>query len=154
LGTDVTVSPRLRRQADRILLERLPRLALGERIALARIASGGVVVQLRKDPHMRVVRALMENPRLTEGSLLPLLSSSLAAPESLRIIAADRRWGSRYEIRRALVRNRRTPTDVALGLLPSLRKGDLRTLSRTPQCSPEVRRRAKVLLGEEPGSPS
>lgn len=147
VGLEPRVPPVVRRAADVRLLERLPSLAVGERISIARSAGVAVLGQLRNDPTPRVVEALLENPRLTEGILLPLVSSAEAAPPVLALVAANARWGCRYEIRRALARNPRTPVATAIGLLPLLRKQDLRAIPGDPRLQAPVRERARLLLG-------
>ena len=147
IGADARVRPAVRRSADRRLARRLPALALGERIALARRAGSGVLEELRHDPEPLVIGALLDNPRLTEPLLLPLANDCDAPPAILGRIAVDRRWGTRCEIRSALCRNPRTPVGVALDLLPHLAKRDLTIVEAAGQVDPAVRRRAALLLG-------
>lgn len=148
LGLDTRVRPTVRRAADRRLIARLPALAVGERSALARRAASRVLGRLRHDPSARVVASLLENPRLTEGVLLPLAASEDARPEVLEVVARHRRWGVRYEVRLGLCLNPNTRLATALATLPSLRKSDLRMVARRPRLAPAVRRRVEVLLGE------
>ncbi|MGE5233230.1 MAG: hypothetical protein ACM3OB_03895 [Acidobacteriota bacterium] len=147
LGLDTRVKPVVRRAADERLIERVPRLSVGERIAVARRASSAVLSHLRHDPTPRVIAALLENPRLTEGTLLPLLAGDASVPAVLAIIAQDPRWGTRYPVRVALCRNPRTPVPTALGLLPGLRKVDLGAVESDPRLAGAVRQRAQLLLG-------
>lgn len=148
LGLDTRVRPTVRRAADRRLMGRLPALAVGEKASLARRASARVLGRLRHDPSTRVVAALLENPRLTEGVLLPLVASEDARPEVLEVVARHRRWGVRYEVRLGLCLNPNTRVATALATLPYLRKSDLRAVARRPRLAPAVRRRVEVLLGE------
>ena len=147
LGAETRVRPTVRRTADRTLMARLPGLAAGEKQAIARRASPRVLERLRHDPSPRVVRAVLENPRATEGLMLPLLSHDDTPPDTLQAVARSRRWGQRYEIRLALARHPRTPLATALGQLAYLRKVDLRTLAAERRVPAAVRRRAEVLLG-------
>lgn len=149
LGLDTRVRPTLRRAADRRLMARLGGLATGEKVAIARRASPRVLGQLRHDPTPRVVAALLENPRVTEGVLLPLAASEEAPPGVLELLARNRRWGVRYEVRLALCLNPSSPVQVVLPILPLLRKRDLQTVARTVRLAMAVRRRARVLLGED-----
>lgn len=147
LGLDMRVRPTLRRAADRRLMARLTTLAVGEKVTVARRGSPRVLGQLRHDPTPRVMAALLENPRLTEGVLLPLLSSDDVQPPVLELIARNRRWGVRHEVRYLLCTNPRTPVQTSLPILPFLRKRELQTVAREVRLPPPVRRRAKVLLG-------
>lgn len=147
LGLETRVRPMVRRAADRQLVARLEGFALGEKVAVARRAAAGVLSHLRHDPSPRVIAALLENPRLTEGLLMPLVHRDDARPEVLRVIAESPRWSSRYPLRAALAKNPRTPVATALQLLPALKKVDLRAVAASPRVATPVRRRAQLLAG-------
>jgi hypothetical protein len=148
LGVDARIRPLVRRAADLRLIERLPNLAVGERIALARRAGPAVLAHLRKDPTPRVIAAMLDNPRLTEGILLPLLAGDEVSAPVLTLIAGNARFGQRYPVRLAVAKNPRTPVAVAMGLLPGLRKPDLGAVGADPRLAPPLRQRARLLLGE------
>lgn len=147
LSTETRVRPTVRRAAERRLADRLPGLAVGEKVAIARRCGPGLVGRLAQDPNPRVIQALLENPRLTEGVLLQLVSRDSARPEVLAMVAGDRRWGVRYRIRVPICRNPSTPVATALGLLPTLRKPDLKAVADDPRLAKAVRQRANLLLG-------
>jgi hypothetical protein len=148
-GRDVRLAPIVRRAAEVLLAERLPGLSSGERASLARGAGPGLVARFRAESDPRVVAALLENPRLTEGALLPIVARERAVPAVLAAVARDRRWGLRYEVRLALARNPATPVAAALPILPHLRKRDLVGMARDLRVAPAVRRRAALLGGRE-----
>jgi hypothetical protein len=150
LSLDTRLRPRVRRAADQALFVRLPQLALGERINLARRAAPGVLAQLRHDPHPSVIAALLDNPRLTEDILGPVVHAAATPGPVLAAIAADRRWSTRPGLQVALARNPNTPPMVALRLLPLLRKPELRMVAHGVRVPEAVRLRARVLLGEIP----
>jgi hypothetical protein len=129
---------------------RLPEIALGEKINLARRAAVGVLAQLRHDPHPGVISALLDNPRLTEDILAPVVHGAATPGPVLAAIAADRRWSTRPGLQAALARNPNTPQAVALRLLPLLRKPEIRTVAHDVRVPEAVRLRARVLLGEGP----
>jgi hypothetical protein len=149
IGLDARISPRVRHSADRFLIERLPGLAVGERVTIARRASPAALPHLRRDPSRQVIAALLENPRLTEGVLVPMVASETTLPAVLELVAKNRRWGNRYGVRQAICRNPRTPTATALQQLPLLKKGDLRAVASQHSLHPAVRQRARLLLGQE-----
>ncbi len=148
IGLDARVAPPVRRAAHRQLTGRLPGLSLGEKIALARRADGEVLAALRFDPSPRVIGALLDNPRTTEGLLAPLVHSERASPAVLETVAANSRWGVRYPLRVGLSRNPRTPVRTVLGLLTHLKKPDLAAVASHPRLAPAVKQRARLLLGE------
>jgi hypothetical protein len=123
-------------------------MAVGEKVSLARRASPGILSQLRHDPSPQVIAALLDNPRLTEGMLAPVLHKASTSPAILELIANDPRWGVRYPLRLALVRNPSTPLKISWRLLESLRKADLRPVVADARIPEPVRRRARVLLGD------
>ncbi|HXU45766.1 MAG TPA: hypothetical protein VN783_09580 [Thermoanaerobaculia bacterium] len=147
IGSEVRIRPAVRRAADLALVIRLPRLAVGEKISIARRCDVAVIAHLRNDPTPRVISALLENPRLTEGLLAPLIASEMALPEILKLVAANPRWGVRHGIRLAICRNPRSPLAVVLPLLPGLRKDELRALGADPRLAQPLRHRAQLLSG-------
>ena len=151
VGLDPSVRPVIRRAADQRLVERLQSLAVGERASIARRASPRVLHALRTDPTPRVVAALLDNPRLVEADLLPMVAGEASRPQVIAVILAHRKWGNRYPIRAAAARNPRTPLELALHLLPLLRKPDLRGVAADPQLLLPVRRRAELLAGHGAG---
>jgi hypothetical protein len=149
LGVEVRVRPPVRHAADRYLIERLPALAEGERVSIARRASLGVLGRLRHDPSRRVISALLENPRLTEGVLAPLVHHESALPPVLALVAGNPRWGARYGIRVGLAQNPQTPVATVLAILPHLKKADLRAVAAADRLAAPVRRRARLLVEGE-----
>lgn len=148
LTKDLRVSPRVRRAAENQLAARLSGMGVGEKIEIARTVAGRVLKMLTSDASPRVVAALLENPRLTQGDLLPMVSNEASVPRVLELVARDRRWGARYDIRLALCRNPRTPVAVTLELLASIRKPDLRAVAADHRISRSVRQRADLYLGQ------
>lgn len=144
---DMRLAPTLRRMAERYLVERLPRLAIGERIAVARRAGAQVLARLRHDPDPRVVSALLVNPRLTEGLVLPLASNASALPQVLDALAKNDRWAHRYAVRRAMALNPQTPFAAQRRILAGLRVADLEQVARSPALSSIVRRWARDAIG-------
>jgi len=145
IGLDTHLHPIVRRAAEQRIAERLPGLAVGEKIAIARTCSPGLIAALRLDPTPRVIEALLENPRLTEGLLLPLVAKEVASARVLAVVAKSARWSCRYPVRVALCRNPRTPGDLVLGHLAMLKKSDLEGVCRDARLTLPVRRRAELL---------
>lgn len=147
LSLNIQLRPPLRAAAERLLSERLPALAEGEKMTLARRAAATVLGRLLRDPSRRVVAAALENPRLTEGLLYPLVRRETTLPAVLALVAESPRWGNRYELRVGLSQNPATPIEVALRLLPSLKRSDLLTVALALRVAAAVRQRARLLAG-------
>lgn len=148
IGLDPRIHPAVRRSAEKYLVQRLSRLTVGEKINLARRAGPDILAHLLDDPNPSVLRALLENPRVTEAVLLPLANRTAASPRNLRILARDPRWGRRYEIRAALARNPAAPYQEIFEILPTLQRDDLEVVASIDAHSWIVRHRAEELFDQ------
>ena len=153
IGLDARLHPVVRRAADLRLIERLPTLAVGEKIAIARAADAAVLAALRHDPSAPVIAALLDNARTTETLLMPFVASERASPLALGAVARSARWASRPVLRAALCRNPALPLPQALALLPGLGKRELRAVAADPRLSPALRRKAGFLGADRGASP-
>jgi len=129
VASDPKLSPLRRREAQKLLRVRLPGLALGERVALARIASRDLILILGEDGEAAVLRALAGNPRLTEADLTRILARPALAPAVLAWLADESAWSQRGPVRAALVRHARTPPASALRLIASFTTPELLELA-------------------------
>ena len=125
LAVNLRVSPVLRREAERLLRTRLPELSLGEKVALARRGSRGIVEMLREEQDAQVLRAVAGNPRATEHDLTRILARPDVPPEFLGWLASQSSWGQRRGVRLALVRHPGTPFAAALRSIQALSPRDL-----------------------------
>ena len=151
VATQPGVHPQVRVVADQLLAERIPDLTIGERVSLARMASRGVLRALRLDPDPRVVTALLLNVRCTEDDVAFMAASPDTQPQVLSVVARSRKWRMRQAVRINLVKNRRLPLPIALGLLPELPKGELMAVARQPELPKLLRSTARRMI-ERPGS--
>ncbi len=149
ITVDMRIRSAVRTVAEKYLLQRLERLTTGERVTLARRATSSVLAQLRHDPNLKVIKALLHNARLTEPVVLPLAASESALPRVLDLIASNPKWGSRYEIKVALSRNTRSPFRAVFEILPTLRRQDLVDVANHEPHSWVVRHRARELLEDD-----
>lgn len=139
VASNLKLSPVLRREAETILRARLPELAVGERVSLARVGSRGVIVALSDDPSPAVLQALAGNPRSTESDLVRIVSRADAPPEFLGWMASSSPWEQRHAVRLALVRQPRTPAAAALRVTGRLTRHDLDALRHDPMAPRLVR---------------
>ena len=127
---NLRVPPVVRRDAERLVRLRLPELTVGERVTLSRVASRGLVALLRDEDDAAVLKALVGNPRVTEGDLLRVLSRPGLPADFLGWLADQSAWSQRAEPRRAIVRHPRTPAPSALRLVAKLSRHQLEELAR------------------------
>ncbi len=140
LSVDVKVPAPVRRAIDTLLVTRVDKLTLGERITSAKRCSHALIKAFLFDPDPKVFEALLVNQRLREDDLLVVASSDRASAAQLQLIANDQKWSYRYTIRKALVMNPLTPRSIAASLLRSLSARDLRMIHANPDTSVYVRR--------------
>jgi hypothetical protein len=139
LVANLRVSPVLRRESEKLIRTRLPELSTGEKVALARLGSRGIVEMLRDETDGLVLRALAGNTRATEADLAGMVSRKDAPPSFLRWLADESSWGQRREVRLALIRHPRTPPSSALRLTLALSPRDVDLLRRDPAAPRIVR---------------
>lgn len=128
-STDPRISPVLRREAESLLRIRLPELALGEKVALARRAGRGLVPTLAEAGESPVLRALLGNSRLVERDVVRIASEPSTPPDVLAALASHHAWGVRRDVRMAVLGNPRTPVAAALGLVERIPERDLGRLA-------------------------
>jgi hypothetical protein len=82
----------IKRAAEEQILNRLESLSTGEKISLARRASGRVAAALLSDPDIRVMTTALDNSHLLEAAVVMTLMRD-DAPESLFAVASEhRKW--------------------------------------------------------------
>ena len=110
------VAADVKRAAEEQILNRMESVSLGERISLARRASGRVAAALLLDAESRVVSTALENSHLVEALVVTALMKH-DAPESLFSLASEHvKWSLRKEVQIALLRSEKTPLDRAVEL--------------------------------------
>ena len=108
----------------------------GERITLARRASGRVAAALLDIADREIIQACLDNPFMTEAHVIKTLALDSLPPLVVHMIAGHPRWSNRYHVRLALLRNPATPIELAEGFIPKITIVDLREISldrRMPQ---------------------
>ncbi len=135
---------------DDVLIARLKTVTTGERLTLARRASGRVAAALLlEEPILnekmdaqaiaretRVMRTALENPRLIEALLISSVLRPIASAALVDAVAHHTKWSPRREIRAALLRTRHLSLARALEFsreIPSLILRDLLASSHLPE---------------------
>lgn len=128
-------------------------LTLGERKSLARRPERKLLERALRDGHPDVVAELLVNPRLTEADVARMCAAPMARPEVLARVFASPRWASRPRVRRAIAANPAAPVEVALALVPTLARDELREIAADARVSNAVRARALEVLRRLPPTP-
>ena len=154
---NLTLSPatpaEMRRIAEDVIVNRLPQLALGQRLTLARRGSARVAAALLAEGNERVVPLALDNAFLTESQVLKVLSREELPEIVPASIARHRKWAYLYNVRMALVRHPLTPLARVLAFLPDLTLRDLDELSGARSLPASLKQyiRAEVALRQRRG---
>lgn len=134
ISLNFRIDPRLRRKAERRILNQFEELAVGERMTLARMASRYLLTQFRTiENHPKVLISLLKNPRLVEEDLLVMLSRPALPVEFIRSLAAMPQWALRESVRLSLLRHPHTPIHVAMQIARYMTRGQLRQVINDPR---------------------
>ncbi|GDX79529.1 hypothetical protein LBMAG42_13400 [Deltaproteobacteria bacterium] len=121
-------------------------LSPGVRTSAARARDRLLIDRLLHDRDPRVIRALLDNPRLVERDAIKIAALRPTAPEVLEAVAQHARWGRNYRVKKALVFNPCTPTSLSRQLLRTLLRQDLLAVRDTGSVGLELRADANLLL--------
>lgn len=130
-----TVPADVKVAADDTLIARLKTVTLGERLSLARLASGRIAGALLLDAEARIMQTALENARLTETFVIQAVLRPEASPALAQAVSQHAKWSFRREIRIALLRTQHLSLARALefsrGIPPPLLREVLHS-SRLP----------------------
>ncbi len=139
--TDVKVS------ADQTLIARLKTITLGERLTLARRASGKIAGALLGDANERVMRTALENARLTEALVVEAVLKAEASPALVQATSQHPKWSFRKDVQAALLRTEYLSLARALAFAREISPGRLHDILRTSRLPEKIRHQ---LLHETP----
>lgn len=110
------------------LLQKLSRMRVVERVQLAIKGNRDERMLLIRDPCRVVQRAVLQSPQLTDREVESFAGMASLGEEALRIIASNRKYRKNYTIVRTLMFNPKTPLEITLHLLPTVKAQDLKML--------------------------
>jgi hypothetical protein len=140
--TDVKVS------ADETLIARLKTITLGERLTLARRASGRIAGALLSDANERIMHAALENARLTEALIVQAVLKAGAGAALVQATSQHPKWSFRRDVQAALLRTKYLSLARALAFAREISPGRLREILQTSRLPEKIK---DQLLYETPG---
>lgn len=145
----------IKKAAEETLVARLEKITLGERMTLARRASGRVAAALLLDSEPRVIESAITNPFLTEVLVVRTLTAEKATPALIEAVSRDPKWSLRREVSIALLRNPLTPVELASQFAHSLPSGVLHELLADSRLQQPARERVQqeLVAREEEAAP-
>lgn len=99
---------------DETIIARLEQISEGERLALAKQASGRVAGALLRDAQSRVIEAALQNPKMTEAIVIQSLGHKEVSAHAVLAVCESEKWSLRRDVRLALLRNEHTPLAAAI----------------------------------------
>lgn len=108
-----TVAADLKRQAEEQIFLRIESVSAGEKISLAKRASGRVAAALLQESDPRVISPALDNSHLTEALVVQALMKARAPEALFKLVCEHRNWSLRREVQIALLRSEKTPVECA-----------------------------------------
>ena len=122
--------------------ERIRNLHRTEKLLLAPKADRSERQVLIQDNDAQVIFSLLKNPRITAEEVIRIARSPLLSSIAAELIAKTTVWAGNSEIRAALVHNARTPTPLAIKLLPTLPDPEIRQIAKSGGVSQALKQAA------------
>lgn len=136
---DPRLSSVIRKKVEASLLDRLPKLPLGTKKAIARLGRGELLVRLLGEKTEEIVVICLSNPFLTEGDLSKALFRATTSVTTVRLLSSHPKWSLRYGLRLALLRNAHAPLADCLRFVPNLKLPDLKLAAGDSRVHPSLR---------------
>jgi hypothetical protein len=130
----------IRRVAEELIITRIPHLALGEKLTLARRGPSRVAGAILAEGHPQAIKLALGNSFLTESQVLKVLAKAGVQARVVAAIAQHPKWSVQYNVRVALLRNPHTPVPCMLAFLPNLTLRDLKDISKLESPAPHAKK--------------
>ena len=121
-------------------------MSVKEKMILAPKADRIERAALLRDLNPSVARLLIRNPRITESDIARIAKDVSAPADVLKSIIKNRNWISNAEVKKAIVRNPRTPTPLALRHMNFLSTNELSSLAKSQHVRDTIKRESLKLL--------
>ncbi len=125
--------------ADETLTSRLKTITLGERLTLARRGSGRIAGALLLDKEQRIMRAALENSRLTESPVVQAVLNPLANVALVQAVSRHAKWSCRRDVQIALLRTEYLSLARALAFANGIAPSQLREILNTSRLSDKIK---------------
>lgn len=125
--------------ADATLIARLETITLGERSTLARRASGRVAGALLLDGEGRIMRAALENGRLTESVIVQAVLKPAASAAMVQAVSRHEKWCNRRDVQLALLRTEHLSLARALAFTRDISAEQLTEILPTSRLPQEIK---------------
>lgn len=138
----------LKLSADQNLIARLKTITLGERLTLARRASGRVAGALLRDREGRIMRVALENARLTEAGVVQAILAPETGEPLVQASSQHEKWSRRRDVQLALLRTEHLSLARALTFTHEMSGAQLEEVLKTSRLPEKIK---SQLLQESAG---
>lgn len=128
------------------LMARLAAMTVGQKLKVALFGGRSERALLIRDSNRLVAAGVVKNPKFTANEAETAANSRNVNEEVLRLVARHRDFSQLYTVQHNLVRNPRTPMEIALNLVALIHEKDLRLLLRNRNIPDAIRRQAKKII--------
>jgi len=136
--------------AEEVLIKRMQAISSGEKLSLARQASGRIAAALLSDKEPRVIATALENSRLTDTLVIRAVTGAGSSAELVHALCLHPKWSVRREVRIALLRSEHTPLVRALEFSHPLPVVLLKEILRNSRLPADIKLRVlKKRVGDE-----
>lgn len=125
--------------ADETLLARLKTITLGERLTLARRGSGRIAGALLIDADEKIMRAALENARLTEAQVIQAVLKPEASAALVEAASHHAKWSCRKDVQAALLRTEHLSLARALAFSHEFSPVRLAEILRTSRLPSQIK---------------
>ncbi len=124
----------------------LQEMTLGAKRQKARMRDRDLINRLCHEQDPVIITHLLKNPIVTIKEVIKIASKRPTGAEILRVIYKDLKWMNHYTVKKALVNNPYTPTQISLSLLHFFLEQDLEDVAEAMLLHPMVREQAEHLI--------
>lgn len=124
----------------------LKEMTLGTKRAKARMRDRDMINRLCNDQDPMVIQNLLLNPAVTVREVVKIASKRPTSGAVLWVVYRDLRWVNHYIVKKALINNPYTPTQISLSLLHFLLEQDLEDVVENMMLHEQVREQAVELI--------
>ncbi len=124
----------------------LKEMTLGTKRSKARLRDRDMINRLCHEQDPEVIRNLLLNPVLTLRHVISIASKRPTSAQVLWVIYRDLKWMNHYVVKKALINNPYTPTQISLSQLHFLLEQDLEDVAENQMLHPLVRESAVELI--------
>jgi len=126
--------------------QKIRNMSVAEKIKFASLCNKEARTILLRDSSRTVVIAVMNSPKLTEEEVIAVAKSRQSNDEAIRMITRNKEWMKIYAVKLGLATNPKTPTGIAIRLIPFLNKKDVKDIAKSKNVPGVIANTAKKAL--------